>query len=135
MPFYGTVEFFQEECCSCHMVFLMTADFQKAMKATGATFYCPAGHNQHYTKTDLQVLRERLERSEREAAQLREAKSGAERARDRAEKSIKRLRKRSAAGVCPCCNRTFEQLANHMKQKHSQFRQLQGLETPKQLHA
>lgn len=32
-----------------------------------------------------------------------------------------RLRKRASAGVCPCCNRTFSQLARHMQTKHPTF--------------
>lgn len=39
--------------------------------------------------------------------------------RRRGEKAAKtRLKNRAAAGVCPCCNRTFKQLAAHMKTKH-----------------
>lgn len=39
--------------------------------------------------------------------------------RRRAEKAAKtRLKNRAKAGVCPCCNRTFKQLAAHMKTQH-----------------
>lgn len=31
------------------------------------------------------------------------------------------LRNRAAAGVCPCCNRTFEQLGRHMTTKHPEY--------------
>jgi uncharacterized Zn finger protein (UPF0148 family) len=34
---------------------------------------------------------------------------------------VTRMKGRVAAGVCPCCNRTFKQLASHMKHKHPQF--------------
>jgi hypothetical protein len=31
------------------------------------------------------------------------------------------MRKRIQSGVCPCCNRTFENLGRHMKSKHPAF--------------
>jgi hypothetical protein len=34
---------------------------------------------------------------------------------------VTRLKNRAAAGVCPCCNRTFAQLARHMATKHKGF--------------
>jgi hypothetical protein len=128
-----TVQFVQEECCTCHMVWMMTKAFHQAMQDTGAFFHCPAGHSQHYTKTTLQKKQEELERSNREAASLRERAIGAERAKEKAERALKRHKKRAAAGLCPCCNRTVHQLADHMKSKHSDYLQLQGLAAPKQL--
>jgi hypothetical protein len=32
-----------------------------------------------------------------------------------------RLRRRVANGVCPCCHRTFHQLARHMRTKHPEY--------------
>jgi hypothetical protein len=32
-----------------------------------------------------------------------------------------RITKRAKAGVCPCCNRTFKQLAAHMASQHPTF--------------
>jgi hypothetical protein len=105
MAYFETIEFKMETCFRCH----------------------------NYAETELSILRKQMEREQREAATLRERAIVAETAQRKAENSIKRLKKRSAAGVCPCCNRTFKELANHMKSKHAQFRQLQGLEAPKQL--
>jgi chemotaxis response regulator CheB len=34
---------------------------------------------------------------------------------------LTKTKKRVANGVCPCCNRTFKQLARHMKAKHPEF--------------
>lgn len=34
---------------------------------------------------------------------------------------VTRLKNRAAAGVCPCCNRTFHQLVRHMAAKHPDF--------------
>lgn len=55
---------------------------------------------------------------------------------DKAEASLKatkgvvtRLSKRASAGTCPCCNRTFKQLAAHMATKHQTFTAVGGLTT------
>jgi hypothetical protein len=133
MAYFDTIEFKMESCCKCHMVFMMAMSYYRAKKADGSSFYCPVGHAQHYVDTELSILRKQMEREQRDAATLRERAIVAETAQRKAENSIKRLKKRSAAGVCPCCNRTFKELAFHMKSKHAQFRQLQGLEAPKQL--
>ncbi len=37
-----------------------------------------------------------------------------------------RTRKRVGSGVCPCCSRTFQQLARHMKAKHPAYTEVTG---------
>lgn len=54
----------------------------------------------------------RAEQAHREAAQHQ----------SRAFKGVvTKLKKRAANGVCPCCNRTFVDLARHMAGKHPTF--------------
>jgi hypothetical protein len=33
-----------------------------------------------------------------------------------------RIKKRVAAGVCPCCNRSFKDLARHMAGQHPDYK-------------
>jgi predicted GIY-YIG superfamily endonuclease len=123
-----------QECISCGITFAMPKSFENRLRETHANFYCPNGHYQHYTeKSETEKLRARVEQEQRAQATLRERAVVAERAQQKAERVITRLKKRSAAGVCPCCNRTFKELAEHMKSKHKEFRALVGLEPKKQL--
>lgn len=121
--FIDFIEFITEQCCSCGMPFAMTAEFRrKKLENKGAAFYCPAGHAQHYIgKTEAQKLREQNERLQRNL----EAESGRammiERERDNVRRQAARMRNRIQNGVCPCCNRTFPNLAAHMRSKHSDF--------------
>lgn len=44
----------------------------------------------------------------------------------KAEGEIRRQAKRSAAGVCSACNRTFQNMARHMHTKHPELVELNG---------
>lgn len=96
-------------------------------KSNGA--YCPLGHQYFHAgeTTEQQLQRERAAADQRLAA-MRDRVDRANRERDtaenrrRAEKAAKtRLKNRVDAGVCPCCNRTFQNLARHMKGQHPDF--------------
>jgi uncharacterized small protein (DUF1192 family) len=56
-------------------------------------------------------LRRRIVRAEADA-------ESAKRSRNAYKGLFGRTKKRVAAGVCPCCNRTFENLARHMAGEH-----------------
>jgi len=123
-----------QECITCGITFAVPKSYDERLRETHSTFYCPNGHGQNYlATTEAERLRARVEREQREQATLRERAIAAERAQQKAERAITRLKKRSAAGLCPCCNRTFGQLAEHMKSKHKEFRTLVGLGPKKQL--
>jgi hypothetical protein len=116
-----------EHCCNCGMAFAMTTDFQRRRIDDKRSFYCPAGHSQHYTGESA------ADRAQRLAGQLdmeRTRRQQAEHQLDYARRSLKatstRLKKvkaRVGHGVCPCCNRTFQQLARHMASEHPTYGQ------------
>ena len=91
-----------------------------------ATIWCPNGHQWHYIgkphDVEVRELRERLasERARRDQAEAAERAQRAAATRARNERD--RLKVRAKAGVCPCCQRTFQQLARHMKAKHPDFK-------------
>lgn len=130
IQFTTTIGMITETCCSCGMAFAMTREFHAARKAKpGSSFYCPAGHGQHYTgKSKEDQLAEHLSRERQRAARLedearieREAREHADRRAAAARGQVTKLKKRAAAGVCPCCNRHFSDMARHMAQKHPGF--------------
>lgn len=114
--------FYVEHCYKCGVAFAMTTDFQRRKLNDRTNFYCPAGHEQHYTgTTEAQKLKMELERRDQmlSAAQARAAK--AEDERQAVSRSHKKMRERVMNGVCPCCNRTFQNLMQHMKSEHPDF--------------
>lgn len=118
-----------ETCCNCHIPFGMTQEFYNACRRDSSKlFYCPNGHNQHYTTGRIQELEKQLE-NERLYKKWAEDRATAANARatsiERSRRAIKgvltRTTKRIAAGVCPCCNRSFGNLARHMKGQHPDY--------------
>jgi DNA-binding transcriptional regulator YiaG len=118
-----------ETCCNCGMVFAMPKDFQqKKRNNPGSTFYCPSGHGQHYVgETKAQKLQRELEQRESQLADARDQANRLMAERDAAAKAHKKMRTRVANGVCPCCNRSFENLRNHMQSQHPEYGEQQTL--------
>ena len=118
-----------EECYRCGVLFAMPESLRNSalkhsQKSPGETisFYCPNGHSQSYVGENTEQklrrqLNEERERRARVAAQRDQAEASARAYKGAATKA----RKRAGAGVCPCCNRTFKQLARHMESKHPDF--------------
>lgn len=90
------------------------------------SIYCPNGHIWHYIgESEADKLRRERDQLKQDAARLEEemraarAQANAHLARaQKAEAEAARITKRATAGVCPCCSRSFRQLAAHMKNKH-----------------
>lgn len=100
-------------CCVCGTTFAMNSILKDRLRETGDNFFCPVGHNQHFTDT----MSEKLGKKETE---LRAAKCEIIRERNLREQAESKL-KRVGAGVCPCCNRSFQNLRRHMHNKHKAF--------------
>jgi len=112
-------EFFIESCFTCGCLFGMTTDFKNTRNRNKDTFYCPAGHAQHYTgKSDKELRREAEARASAAEDQALAAKRELARVKREAKAEQSRLAQRSRGGVCPCCDRSFVQLARHMASKH-----------------
>lgn len=113
-----SVQLVSETCINCGVEFAWPSVLrEKALRdKQERPFYCPNGHRQWFTgptqiERDLEFARAEAERLRRDAAFKAEQIKTLER-------KAKRQTKRIHAGVCPHCNRTFEQLARHMQSKH-----------------
>lgn len=96
------------------------------------SIYCPLGHTWTFAGESkvAQVERSLLQEQQRHdqtKAWLRD-----ERNKLNAERSAKsRIKNRVANGVCPCCNRSFDNLRRHMKSKHPKYMKKEQLEKGK----
>ena len=121
---YATETLIAETCCACGVFFGLGSGFREQRLSDGTNFYCPNGHPQHYTenvKSLLEKAREeaRQERIRRQAT--RDLLDSEQRSHAATRGHLTRQKKRAAAGVCPCCKRTFKELARHMKSQHPEY--------------
>lgn len=106
--------------CGCHIA-LETTVYDWRIK-DHENFYCPNGHAQRFSgETPEAKLKRELEAKERALVWEKERVASLNKQLVRTQQSEKRLKKRIAAGVCPCCHRTVKQLAAHMQTKHPEF--------------
>lgn len=128
------------ECASCNIDFGIGADFMRRRREDHAGFYCPNGHSNVYNghsnvyngPSDAEKRAKQAEReldaarslAQRESRRRQRAEADARTAdyRARAAKGqLTKARKRMAAGVCPCCNRSFQNVLRHMAGQHPDF--------------
>lgn len=113
----------------CAVQFAIPAWYEQKLRETQDTFFCPHGHPQGFCgKNEEQKLRDELAAKARQMEYLEADLARARRDRDHHERSAqitrgkaKALRKRVAAGLCPCCRRPFANLMRHMQHEHPNF--------------
>lgn len=112
-------------CAKCGIVFAVPDWWDRQRRDSGEGFYCPNGHTLLYGKNTLEkrlAAAERARDAARAHAQAVQDQNDAERKAHSATKGqLTKAKKRIAAGVCPCCNRTFRNLARHMTGQHPDY--------------
>lgn len=122
-------------CYKCGIEFAAPEHFVNARLADGQSFFCPNGHSQHYTETEVQRLTKQLEAEKKRVEQEKLWREQADKKVEEARAETRTARKAEAIvrgklkaqservknGVCPCCNRTFQNLQRHMQTRHPDF--------------
>jgi len=113
------------ECVACGTVFAMPVAMLDERRNNGKTFYCPNGHHLTFGDTKEDRLKQELERERNrsarktaEADQLRADRDATRRQLSAQRGVTTRMKNRIARGICPCCNRHFDDLQAHMETKH-----------------
>jgi hypothetical protein len=102
----------------CDQTFGMHQRFYDETRRTGCGWTCPKGHQRVWKgKTTEQQLKDAEAREVALKDQLAAAVHEAEQTRQ----ALLRDRQRFANGVCPCCNRSFENVRRHMTTKHPDY--------------
>jgi hypothetical protein len=124
----GTLTLYVTTCATCGVIFALEDTYDECRRKDGRGFYCPNGHSLSYKTTETDRLRKELDNTKRrlESAQ-REANWQGQRALENARSAaaykghLTRIRRRIAAGVCPCCRRTFSNVERHIQGQHPEF--------------
>lgn len=122
-------------CCTCGVAFAITETYERERRRDHLNFYCPNGHPQHWPgKSDLEQLREQVAAEQRRVQWATEQAERNARALVSAEHRLRatrgvvtKIKRRVGKGVCPCCNRTFRDLARHMDGQHPEFAKVEGV--------
>lgn len=115
------------ECGVCHIHFAMPKWMYRDRLSDKGWFWCPSGHQIHYMgerdSDKVQRLAGQLDQARTVANDLRARLDYQQRATKANATRLRKLKTRVSNGVCPCCNRTFQNLQRHMASKHPYIRE------------
>ena len=116
--------------CWCGIRHAIPEELSRALDRNESTnAYCPMGHSYvsaTHRKKREDELREQLDAERRRTQATRELLAAEERSHAATRGHLTRTKRRVQAGTCPCCQRTFQQLARHMKAKHPDYAEPRG---------
>lgn len=118
-------------CGLCGGTYAINERYRAQKAQEGGGWHCPycqgswgyfGDHNENARlKRELAAQKKRTEWAEQATKQAQQ-RADSWKLRERAQRAAKtRIKKRVAAGVCPCCTRSFANLARHMKGQHPDY--------------
>lgn len=117
-------------CWKCDVEYGMNERIYASRKENKLGFFCTNGHEAAFNESEADKLRrerdrlnQRLAEKDDEIKRQRDLREGTERQLSATKGVITKIKNRVGHGVCPCCSRTFENLARHMATKHSDYAQ------------
>jgi len=118
------------QCGECGVHHAIPTKIFESKREAGGFWFCPNGHQWGFKegkhereaiRRERDLLKQQLAQKDDEIAGITLKLQG-ERNRTAAYKGeMTKVKNRAKAGVCPCCNRTFQNMASHMKTKHPGF--------------
>lgn len=110
------------QCGTCGVVWALDIQYLEARREDHEGWLCPNGHSFVFNgPSETERLRQQLERERTRSGRIAAERDQIEASRRAVKGVVTKLKKRISAGVCPCCNRTFKQLADHMATQHPDY--------------
>lgn len=108
--------------CKCEMS-IPEELYRSAKRSANILIFCGYGHEGVFKEgeTEETKLRRERDRLQQRLAEKDDKIKDLELRRRAAVGQVTKIKNRVGHGVCPCCNRTFENLARHMANKHPTF--------------
>ncbi len=121
--------YYFQTCCNCGIEFGMFDKWDERLRESHGTFYCPNGHGQSYTADNREEkLRRERDRLKQQAAEkddeirrLEQVNTLERRSTAAYKGQVTKIKKRVGKGVCPCCNRQFQNLHKHLETEHPDY--------------
>ena len=108
-------------CGKCGIWFGMPEQYIEDRRRDGKSWCCPNGHSRYFTETTEMRLRHQLEQQEATSVDAWNELIAERKAHSATKGKLTKTKNRISKGVCPCCSRSFAQLAQHMKSQHPDF--------------
>lgn len=130
LTYAGETDLTVMTCPICGVTYAIPARMQQMAYDRGEgniQWFCCNGHKLGY-HGDSEATKERnlRESAQRRAQAERDLREHTEHKLRAQKGATTKAKKRHAAGVCPCCNRTFQQVACHMASQHPDYDPVKG---------
>lgn len=116
-------------CCVCGVNFAVPEIIMDERRRNAGNVYCPNGHCIGWKETEAERLKREVDSLNQANDYLRRQKESVEAVLETVKRSsaavqgqLTKERKRVGNGVCPCCNRTFQNVQRHMTTQHPDFK-------------
>jgi DNA repair exonuclease SbcCD ATPase subunit len=127
-----TVTYAKCVCPVCGIHYALDESFSNEKYKVNGSWYCPNGHSLVFTQSKADKLAKELEAKQKQLTsefenrvyyqnRLLETQKQldiTDRTLKASKTRLKKTKQRVAAGVCPCCNRSFQNLHRHMNGQH-----------------
>ncbi len=122
--FVGGVEYSIIDCGCCGGTYAITERHRSWCYENAKSWtcpYCKTGWGFSSNNDRISQLKKEIKAANRNADLAWHEASENRKQAEKITRSYNRVRERVKNGVCPCCSRTFENLARHMQSKHPDF--------------
>ena len=124
-----TSTYVTETCCNCGIAFAMPKDFYDKRRNDHESFCCPKGHGQYYSgESDKEKLEKQLQASENKVEFFKsranehfESYLAEKRSKAAHKAHYTMLKKKVKKGQCPCCDKSFPDVAEHIQSVHPDY--------------
>jgi hypothetical protein len=116
------IDFTMLECGGCGIPFFVPTKWKNSKVNEHGAFSCPNGCSRVFIgKTEAEKLKDEMELLKKQSSQREEELQNkwldTLGEKHKLEKQMKRVHK----GVCPCCNRSFHNLQQHIQNEHPEI--------------
>lgn len=111
-------------CGVCSIRFAMPEDLERRAREQGKAFdgfYCPQGHTLIYRDGENDRLKRELASAESRNTHLGDQLHASIEEAEKIRLQVLKDRHRIANGVCPCCQRSFENVRRHVQGQHPEY--------------
>ena len=131
IPKFATIEIDDTPCPAdnCDAMVILPSSTMKELRRNHNSFYCYRGHPMSFGHdSDIEKLKKQLEKKEellqrqiKRTEWAKEAEKQTEYKRRAIKGQLTKVKNRIKNGVCPCCNRSFANMAKHMANQHPNY--------------